>query len=265
MSQTPLAGHFKTQRFWDCLLWVIFSLFPRLSFLYPLFLCMSLYLFHIILLNSFLFFVPHARWQYLPTGTFKSHISIWTFFVILWRLIFIFLLFIVSFYKQNGKLSPVGSMHKINSCTLIVLYTKYRTVQVHILFQANTKNLSHGTFPLFSVESIGICAYIFLVNLSKTYLPGGGFTKQWDSNRRPLSVRPIKRHRTSSSIPWTMDQISIKTPNPKCRLYWCLIEFLALRYSLSCWYFLPLLRTSTPLTFSLVHLPPPPPPPSLCE
>jgi hypothetical protein len=22
----------------------------------------------------------------------------------------------------------------------------------------------------------------------------------------------------------TMDQISIKTPNPKCRLYWCLIE-----------------------------------------
>jgi hypothetical protein len=24
----------------------------------------------------------------------------------------------------------------------------------------------------------------------------------------------------------TMDQITIKTPNPKCRLYWCLIEFM---------------------------------------
>jgi hypothetical protein len=24
----------------------------------------------------------------------------------------------------------------------------------------------------------------------------------------------------------TMDQISIKTPNPICRLYWCLMEFI---------------------------------------
>jgi hypothetical protein len=27
-----------------------------------------------------------------------------------------------------------------------------------------------------------------------------------------------------------MDQISIKTPNPKYRLYWCLIEFIDWRY-----------------------------------
>jgi hypothetical protein len=40
----------------------------------------------------------------------------------------------------------------------------------------------------------------------------------------------------------TMDKITIKTPNPKCRLS----------------YFRPLLWTSAPLTFSLVHLPPPP-------
>ncbi len=56
-----------------------------------------------------------------------------------------------------------------------------------------------------------------------------------------------------------MDQITIKTPNPKCRLYLCLIEFIDWRYSLSFWYFRPLLWTSAPLTFSLVHLPPPPP------
>ncbi len=24
----------------------------------------------------------------------------------------------------------------------------------------------------------------------------------------------------------TMDQITLKTPNPKCRLYWCLVEFM---------------------------------------
>ncbi len=34
---------------------------------------------------------------------------------------------------------------------------------------------------------------------------------------------------------------TIKTPNPKCRLYWCLIEFIDWRYSLSCWFFRPLL------------------------
>ncbi len=55
------------------------------------------------------------------------------------------------------------------------------------------------------------------------------------------------------------DQITIKTPNPKCHLYWCLIEFIDSRYCQSCWYCRPLLWTSTPsktLTFSLVHLPP---------
>ncbi len=52
----------------------------------------------------------------------------------------------------------------------------------------------------------------------------------------------------------SMDQISKKTPIPKCHLYWCLIEF-----SQSCWYFQPLLWTSASLVFSLVHLPSLPP------
>ncbi len=30
---------------------------------------------------------------------------------------------------------------------------------------------------------------------------------------------------------------NIKTPNPKCRLYWCSIEFIDWRYRQSCWYF----------------------------
>ncbi len=63
-----------------------------------------------------------------------------------------------------------------------------------------------------------------------------------------------------------MDQISIKTPHPKCRLYWCLIEFIDWRYRQSCWYFRPLLWTSATLTFSWFANPPPPPPfPSMCE
>jgi hypothetical protein len=42
--------------------------------------------------------------------------------------------------------------------------------------------------------------------------------------------------------PVIMDRISIRTPNPKFRLYWCLIEFIDWRYSQSCW-----LVFSTPL------------------
>ncbi len=61
--------------------------------------------------------------------------------------------------------------------------------------------------------------------------------------------------------PWifSIDPITIKTPNPKCRLYWCFIEFIDWRYRQSCWYLGPLLWTSAPLNFSLVHPPPPPP------
>ncbi len=38
-----------------------------------------------------------------------------------------------------------------------------------------------------------------------------------------------------------MDLITIKTPKPKCRLYWCLIEIIDWRYGQSCWNFRPLL------------------------
>ncbi len=37
--------------------------------------------------------------------------------------------------------------------------------------------------------------------------------------------------------------IALKTPNTKCRLYWCLIEFIDWRSSQSCWHFWPLLWT----------------------
>ncbi len=56
-----------------------------------------------------------------------------------------------------------------------------------------------------------------------------------------------------------MDEETIKTQNPKCRLYWCLIEFIDWRYSQTCWYFRPFLWTVAPLrTFSLTSPTPPP-------
>jgi hypothetical protein len=51
-----------------------------------------------------------------------------------------------------------------------------------------------------------------------------------------------------------MEYLIIKTPNPKCRLYWRLIEFIDWRYSQSCRYFRPLLWSIAPITFSLAQL-----------
>jgi hypothetical protein len=56
-----------------------------------------------------------------------------------------------------------------------------------------------------------------------------------------------------SCITQIIHQITIEITNPKCRLYWCLIEFIDWRYSQSCWYFRTLLKR--PSTFSPVHSP----------
>jgi hypothetical protein len=53
-----------------------------------------------------------------------------------------------------------------------------------------------------------------------------------------IAIKCVHVH-VLTCILYTMDQISTKKQNPKCRLYWCLIEFW--RHSQSCWYFQPLL------------------------
>jgi hypothetical protein len=47
--------------------------------------------------------------------------------------------------------------------------------------------------------------------------------------------------------------INNKDTTPKCRLYWCLIEFIYWRNSQSCWYFRPSFVYYCTLTFFLVH------------
>jgi hypothetical protein len=51
---------------------------------------------------------------------------------------------------------------------------------------------------------------------------------------------------------------SVSETLPKCRLYWCLIEFIDWRYRQSCWYFLP------PLKLALLYLLSSSPPPLPC-
>ncbi len=58
---------------------------------------------------------------------------------------------------------------------------------------------------------------------------------------------------------WIMDEGTIKTQNPRCRLSWCLIEFIEWRHRPSCWYFRPFLWTDASIPFLW-----PPPPQSKC-
>ncbi len=46
-----------------------------------------------------------------------------------------------------------------------------------------------------------------------------------------LECDEIRRRSPNFVIGWVIDQITIKRPCPKCRLYWCLIEFIDWRYS----------------------------------
>jgi hypothetical protein len=55
----------------------------------------------------------------------------------------------------------------------------------------------------------------------------------------------------------TMDDGTIKTQDPKCRLYWCLKEFIDWRYSHVGIFFNPLVNCC-PSTFSLTSPRPPP-------
>jgi len=65
----------------------------------------------------------------------------------------------------------------------------------------------------------------------------------------------LARGRLATKLVLPMDEITIKTPNHKCRLYWCFIEFIDSRYSQSWWHFRLRLWNIAPLTFSLTHLP----------
>ncbi len=62
----------------------------------------------------------------------------------------------------------------------------------------------------------------------------------------PEGADAFEGRRSSFAQIYTMDQRSINTPNPKCRLYWCLIEFIDWRHRQSWWYFRTLLWTSAP-------------------
>ncbi len=57
-----------------------------------------------------------------------------------------------------------------------------------------------------------------------------------NSNRLKVGLLLILFRITRHCRAWNIDQITMKTPNTKCRLYWCLTEFIDWRNSQSCYY-----------------------------
>ncbi len=90
-------------------------------------------------------------------------------------------------------------------------------------------------------------APLLRVNRSRTHAPQL-ITRSWSNGRGEEGGK--KKGRGAP-----MDQITIKTPNLKCRICWCSIEFVDWRYNQSCWYFRPLL--SIIALYLLSILPPP--------
>ncbi len=111
--------------------------------------------------------------------------------------------------------------------------------------------------PTHWIESRKLFNLLFLVGLVKilTALP---LTGQEMSHEEELTVIGQEGRLNRAWLVGYMDETTIKTPNPKCRLYWCSIEFRDWSHSQLCWYLWPLLWTIVFLTFSLVHLPPSP-------
>ncbi len=82
--------------------------------------------------------------------------------------------------------------------------------------------------------------------------------KTWLAPAVPLlMVRFCGTTPNSTSLGNIMDEGTIKTPSPICRLYWCLIEFIDWRYSQSCWYFRPLLWTALSICLQICYFPRP--------
>ncbi len=130
--------------------------------------------------------------------------------------------------------------------SLLSLWSHHRGIRVNLLLvNRRYDDNPHSSTSIWSLRISG--------PRRATSLPSGRRTRINSIWSRLFSGAPFGSGRA------LMDLITtIKTPNPKCRLYWCLIDFIDWRYIQSCWYFRPLLWISAPLTESLVHLPPPP-------
>ncbi len=171
---------------------------------------------------------------------------------------------------QNGVLFKMSSYSKwlpIQNGALFKMasYSKWRPIQNGVLF----KMASYSKWrPLFAASAPGRGEGGWTPRppgrLARP-LPHPRHCRQEDREKKVdilrgtfhLKVFGNEKGWRAGKVP-NMDKMSIKTPNPKCCLYWCLIEFIDWRYSESCVYFRPLLWTSAPLTFLLVQLPPPP-------
>ncbi len=165
----------------------------------------------------------------------------------------------INYYSHRGpvpsSLSNVRPFKKFDWCSFLQQRSHfayfYRLTAIHLLLEAfgNSRTVMNATATRFTE--------IFSVDFDHS----GLIVSASIQVRNTFKMSSISLLPLFCPSPLPIDEITIKTPNPKCRLYWCLIEFIDWRYSQSCWYFWPLLWTSAPLP----SLPFTSSPPTLCE
>jgi hypothetical protein len=94
----------------------------------------------------------------------------------------------------------------------------------------------------------------YTYNTQILYLTGAMFSEaHFNDKYNYVQITHTPRSSTlSRCIPRVLCSLYYKDTKTKCRLYWCLKEFIDRRYSQSCWYFRPSLVNIAPVTFSLV-------------
>jgi hypothetical protein len=130
---------------------------------------------------------------------------------------------------------------KINYSTMYA-----STVRVYMYLRLSVQNVSYSLLPTayYTVDEKSSSILFDLTCTIFTLLSKFAETLIFLGQYKKISKQPNGKQWTCmSEIPFSfmccdemhpnnwergagMDQITIKTPNPKCRLYWCLIEFI---------------------------------------
>ncbi len=174
------------------------------------------------------------------------------------------LLTVCLMHERTQQLTVLSSFVQIKRILIRSHEHGYRSTNVEPAFQYNTirygwsafdfkehncrKNIVDETHAFFLSSYFVTTLFLLTAGVGSSYpLQQREETLRERSFWSILVVRDWKGEggRGGSQIRTTSNLFRLRryvsTSNPKCRLYWCLIEFIDWRYSQSCWYFRPLL------------------------
>ncbi len=140
--------------------------------------------------------------------------------------------FIIAHWKEKHCLCQCTKMYLGLVQMNCAVYTPFYFFQIpdllYIVRTIISHDYTHFTPSLWYIERNG--------DLSEASCPADIRLHSWPPPPPPpppMLFTETRFNRRDQRDP-IMDEGTIKTPNPKCRLYWCFIELIDWRYSQSC-------------------------------